>query len=344
MNASPEPVAEAAATKQKNQFDFAWWWDRVGILMVLILLVVLMSIFAPNFNRVDNLLNIARSISVNAILAAGLTFVILTGGIDLSVGSIVAVSGVVAVIAAIAGVPAPVAVVIGMAVGGACGLANGVLTAYLALAPFIVTLGTMTFLRGLAYTITNGQPIVSSDLNFKDLGNGYLLGIPIPVIAMVAVFLVAWFVLERTRYGRHVYAVGGNAQAARLAGVQVNRIILSVYVVAGICAGLAGVIFSARVISAQPTAGTGYELDAIAAVVLGGTSLVGGRGRIVGTLIGAVILGVLTTGLILLNVQFFTQLLIKGVVIILAVAIDSLKQRPELLSVLFARGKGPSKG
>jgi ribose transport system permease protein len=344
MNASPEPVAEAAVTKQRNQFDFAWWWDRVGILMVLILLVVLMSIFAPNFNRVDNLLNIARSISVNAILAAGLTFVILTGGIDLSVGSIVAVSGVVAVIAAIAGVPAPVAVVIGMAVGGACGLVNGVLTAYLALAPFIVTLGTMTFLRGLAYTITNGQPIVSSDLNFKDLGNGYLLGIPVPVIAMVAVFLVAWFVLERTRYGRHVYAVGGNAQAARLAGVQVNRIILSVYVVAGICAGLAGVIFAARVISAQPTAGTGYELDAIAAVVLGGTSLVGGRGRIVGTLIGAVILGVLTTGLILLNVQFFTQLLIKGVVIILAVAIDSLKQRPELLSVLFGRGQGPSKG
>lgn len=343
MNASPEPVAEAAA-KQSNQFDFAWWWDRVGILMVLILLVVLMSIFAPNFNRVDNLLNIARSISVNAILAAGLTFVILTGGIDLSVGSIVAVSGVVAVIAAIAGVPAPVAVVIGMAVGGACGLVNGVLTAYLALAPFIVTLGTMTFLRGLAYTITNGQPIVSSDLNFKDLGNGYLLGIPVPVIAMVGVFLVAWFVLERTRYGRHVYAVGGNAQAARLAGVQVNRIILSVYVVAGICAGLAGVIFAARVISAQPTAGTGYELDAIAAVVLGGTSLVGGRGRIVGTLIGAVILGVLTTGLILLNVQFFTQLLIKGVVIILAVAIDSLKQRPELLSVLFGRGQGPSKG
>lgn len=342
MTTTPEPAGNQAA--QRRHFDFAWWWDRVGILMVLVLLVVLMSIFAPNFNRVDNLLNIARSISVNAILAAGLTFVILTGGIDLSVGSIVAASGVVAVIAAIAGVPAPLAVLIGMAVGGACGLANGVLTAYLALAPFIVTLGTMTFLRGLAYTITNGQPIVASDLNFKNLGNGYLLGIPVPVIAMVAVFIVAWFVLERTRYGRHVYAVGGNPQAARLAGVRVNRIILSVYVVAGICAGLAGVIFAARVISAQPTAGTGYELDAIAAVVLGGTSLVGGRGRILGTLIGAVILGVLTTGLILLNVQFFTQLLIKGVVIIVAVAIDSLKQRPDLLSRLFGGGAGPSQG
>lgn len=338
MNANQHRATSAAeVATERRHFNFAWWWDRVGILMVLVALVLLMAIFAPNFNRVDNLLNIARSISVNAILAAGLTFVILTGGIDLSVGSIVAVSGVVAVIAAIAGVPAPLAITLGMAVGAVCGLINGLLTAYLALAPFIVTLGTMTFLRGLAYTITNGQPIVSSGLNFKDLGNGYLAGIPVPVLVMLAVYLVAWFVLERTRYGRHVYAVGGNAQAARLAGVRANRVILSVYVVAGICAGLAGVIFAARVISAQPTAGTGYELDAIAAVVLGGTSLVGGRGRIVGTLIGAIILGVLTTGLILLNVQFFTQLLIKGVVIILAVAIDSLKQRPELLSRLLRR-------
>ncbi|AZO46086.1 ribose ABC transporter permease [Mesorhizobium sp. M7D.F.Ca.US.005.01.1.1] len=298
--------------------------------MVLVALVILMSAIAPNFNRVDNLLNIARAISVNAILAAGMTLVILTGGIDLSVGSIVAVSGVVSVIAAIAGLPAPAAISIGLAVGAACGLVNGALTAYLSLAPFIVTLGTMTFLRGLAYTITKGQPIVSSSLNFKDIGNGYLWGIPMPVIVMVIVYLIIWFILERTRYGRHVYAVGGNAEAAKLAGVRVKRVITSVYVLAGGCAGLAGVIFSARVISAQPTAGTGYELDAIAAVVLGGTSLAGGRGRIVGTLIGSVILGVLGTGLILLNVPFFTQLLIKGVVIILAVAIDSLKQRPGL--------------
>lgn len=324
------------AKPAREPFDFARWWDRIGILMVLIVLVLLMAAIAPNFNRVDNLLNIARAISINAILAAGMTVVILTGGIDLSVGSTIAVSGVVAVIAAIAGVPAPVAVLLGMGVGALCGLVNGWLTAYLALAPFIVTLGTMTFLRGLAYTITNGQPIVSSGLNFRDLGNGYVGPIPVPVIVMVVVYAVVWFVLERTRYGRHVYAVGGNAEAAKLAGVRVKRVITSVYVLAGACAGLAGVIFSARVISAQPTAGTGYELDAIAAVVLGGTSLAGGRGRIVGTLIGSVILGVLSTGLILLNVQFFTQLLIKGVVIILAVAIDSLKQRP-----LFLRSGGP---
>jgi ribose transport system permease protein len=319
--------AHPADITAKEPFDFARWWDRVGILVVLLALVILMAIIAPNFARVDNLLNIARSISVNAILAAGLTFVILTGGIDLSVGSIVAVSGVVAVMVAIAGVPAPIAVLAGMAAGAMCGLINGALTAYLALASFIVTLGTMTFLRGLAYTITAGQPIVSSDLNFRGLGNGYLAGVPVPVIIMLVVYVLAWFILERTRYGRHIYAVGGNSEAAKLAGVRIKRVITSVYVIAGACAGLAGVIFSARVISAQPTAGTGYELDAIAAVVLGGTSLAGGRGRIVGTLIGSIILGVLSTGLILMNVQFFTQLLIKGIVIILAVAIDSLKQR-----------------
>ncbi|MBO0663098.1 ribose ABC transporter permease [Jiella sp. MQZ9-1] len=322
-NLSQQPAA-------KEPFDFAKWWDRVGILVVLAALVIFMVVFAPNFNRVDNLLNILRAISINAILAAGMTFVILTAGIDLSVGSTVAVSGVVAVLAAISGWSMPMALLAGVGVGALCGLVNGALSAYLALAPFIVTLGMMSFLRGLAYTLTEGRPIVSSDLSFKVLGSGYFLGIPVPVYVMIAVYLIAWFLLERTRYGRHVYAVGGNPKAARLAGIKINRIVTSVYVIAGICAGLAGLIFAARVISAQPTAGQGYELDAIAAVVLGGTSLAGGRGRIVGTLVGSVILGVLTTGLILLNVPFFTQLLIKGVVIIFAVTIDSLKQRPFL--------------
>ncbi|PXY28364.1 ribose ABC transporter permease [Prauserella muralis] len=309
-------------------FDFAYWWDRVGILVVLIALVVLMATIAPNFASIDNLFNIARSIAINAILAAGLTFVILTAGIDLSVGSTLAVSGVVAVLAAIGGLPAPVAVLLGVLAGAAAGLVNGLLTAYLSLAAFIVTLGSMTYLRGLAYTMTDGQPVVDNMLGFRDIGNGYFAGIPVPVVVMAVVYVAAWFVLERTRYGRHVYAVGGNAEAARLAGINVKRVITSVYVIAGACAGLAGVIFAARVVSAQPTAGTSYELDAIAAVVLGGTSLMGGRGRIIGTLIGSVILGVLSTGLILMNVPFFTQLLIKGGVIIFAVAVDSLKQRP----------------
>jgi ribose transport system permease protein len=325
LTTAPKPSREPSGSNRT--FDFATWWDRVGILVVLVILVALMAAIAPNFASTDNLLNIARSISINAILAAGLTFVILTSGIDLSVGSIVAVSGVVSVLAAVHGFNPLWAVVFGLAAGALAGLVNGWLTAYLSLAAFIVTLGTMSFLRGLGYTMTDGQPIVSNKLSFRILGNGYVFGIPLPVIIMAIVYLAAWFVLERTRYGRHVYAVGGNAEAARLAGVPVKRIILSVYVIGGLCAGLAGIIFAARVVSAQPTAGTGYELDAIAAVVLGGTSLAGGRGRIIGTLIGSVILGVLSTGLILMNVPFFTQLLVKGCVIVLAVAIDSLKQR-----------------
>lgn len=310
-----------------RSFDFATWWDRVGILAVLAVLVIFMLIAAPNFGSVDNILNIARNISINAIIAAGMTFVIITAGIDLSVGSIVAVSGVASVLAAVAGAPAILAILIGILAGALAGLANGALVSYLMLAPFIVTLGLMTFLRGLAYTMTEGQPIVDSALSFRDLGNGYIAGIPAPVIVMLAVYAICWFVLERTKFGRHVYAVGGNPEAARLAGIRVKRVLTSVYVIGGALSGLAGVIFAARVVSAQPTAGTGYELDAIAAVVLGGTALAGGKGRIIGTLIGSIILGVLTTGLILMNVQFFTQLLIKGVVIILAVAIDSLKQR-----------------
>jgi ribose transport system permease protein len=324
--AQPAPVEERVAAQRG--VDLAKWWDRVGILVVLVALVVLMVVIAPNFASVSNLLNIARSISINAILAAGLTLVILTAGIDLSVGSILAVSGVVSVLAATGGWPAWLSILAGVAAGCLAGLANGMLTAYLGLAAFIVTLGTMTALRGLAYTMTDGQPIVSNTLSFRFIGNGYIAGIPAPVVVMAVVYLVIWFLLERTRFGRQVYAVGGNAEAARLAGINVRRVTTAVYVIAGACAGLAGIIFAARVVSAQPTAGTGYELDAIAAVVLGGTSLAGGRGRLYGTLVGSVILGVLSTGLILLNVQFFTQLLIKGGVIILAVTIDGLKQRP----------------
>lgn len=325
----------------KQSFDFAYWWDRVGILLVLVALAAFMATIAPNFASVDNLLNIARSIAINAILAAGLTFVILTAGIDLSVGSTLAVSGVVSVLTAIAGVPMPLAVLLGVLTGALAGLVNGALVAHLSLAAFIVTLGAMTYLRGLAYTMTDGQPVVDNMLSFREIGNGYFAGIPNPVVIMVIVYAVAWFVLERTRYGRHVYSVGGNAEAARLAGINVKRVLTSVYVIAGACAGLAGVIFAARVVSAQPTAGTTYELDAIAAVVLGGTSLMGGRGRILGTLIGSIILGVLSTGLILMNVPFFTQLLIKGVVIVFAVAVDSLKQRPMRLRRRAPAGAAP---
>ena len=321
--------------KEKKKMNLAATWEKVGMPFVLLVLVVFMLIKAPNFGTVSNLFNVARSISISAILAAGMTFVIITTGIDLSVGSTIAVSGCIAVLAAQQGLNPLLAILLGMVIGALIGLINGFLIAYCNLAAFIVTLGTMTFMRGLAYTITGGLPIVDNGLNFRALGNGYLFHVPIPFIVMIIVYVVMWIVLDKTKYGSHVYAVGGNAEAARLTGINVKGVLLSVYVIAGLCAGC---IFAARVVSAQPTAGDGYEMDAIAAAVLGGTSLMGGKGKIPGTLIGAIIFGVLTTGLVLMNVPFFTQQLVKGIVIIIAVLIDGLKENS--FSFGFLKGIG----
>jgi ribose transport system permease protein len=308
-----------------NRPDFPQLWDRYGILGVLVILVALMSVIAPNFVSFNNGLNVARAVSINAILAAGMTLVILTRGIDLSVGSAVALTGVSSVLLWTAGAPAIAAVLGGIVVGALTGLIDGSLVAFLGLPSFIITLGALTYIRGLSYSLTNAQPLIASNLGFRGLGNGAIAGIPTPVVIMLAVYAVLWFVLERTTFGRHVYAIGGNPEAARLAGVNVKWTLLRVYLIMGACAGLAGVIFAARVESGQPKAGEGYELDAIAAVVLGGTSLFGGRGRITGTLIGALIIGVLSNGLVLMDVPFFFQLVVKGAVIIFAVAIDGLK-------------------
>ena len=329
--------------KEKKKMNLAATWEKVGMPFVLLVLVVFMLIKAPNFGTVSNLFNVARSISISAILAAGMTFVIITTGIDLSVGSTIAVSGCIAVLAAQQGLNPLLAILLGMVIGALIGLINGFLIAYCNLAAFIVTLGTMTFMRGLAYTITGGLPIVDNGLNFRALGNGYLFHVPIPFIVMIIVYVVMWIVLDKTKYGSHVYAVGGNAEAARLAGINVKGVLLSVYVIAGLCAGLAGCIFAARVVSAQPTAGDGYEMDAIAAAVLGGTSLMGGKGKIPGTLIGAIIFGVLTTGLVLMNVPFFTQQLVKGIVIIIAVLIDGLKENSFSFGILKGIGATQAK-
>ncbi len=315
----------SASPAAKKGADLPYLWDRYGILAVLVLLVIMMSAFAPNFLSLDNGLNVARAVSINAILAAGMTLVILTGGIDLSVGSVVALTGVSSVLLWTAGAPALVAVLGGMVVGAATGLINGSLIAYLGLPAFIITLGALTYIRGFSYSLTDAQPLIASDLGFRGMGNGGIAGIPTPVVLMILVYAVLWFVLERTTFGRHIYAIGGNREAARLAGIKVKWTLVRVYLIMGACAGLAGVIFAARVESGQPKAGEGYELDAIAAVVLGGTALAGGRGRIIGTLIGALIIGVLSNGLVLMNVPFFYQLVVKGVVIVLAVGIDGLK-------------------
>ena len=328
MMSSPDIAAAPATTRKTRNFlaQMGFWWDKVGIFAVLVLLCVFMAIMAPYFLSIDNGLNVARSVSINAILAAGMTMSIITGGSDLSVGSILAVSGVTGVLMFVSGVPSPLALLGGIAAGAFAGFINGAFVAWLALPAFIVTLGSMTYLRGIAYSLLEGQPLISSDLGYRAIGNGAVAGIPTPVVVMVVVYFVFWFILERTKFGRHVYAVGGNMEAARLAGINVKRVLLAVYTIGGAAAGLAGIIFSARVLSAQPTAGQSYELDAIAAVVLGGTSLMGGRGRVIGTLVGALIIGVLTNGLVLMNVPFFYQLIVKGVVIVIAVAIDSLRR------------------
>ncbi|ABG92654.1 MULTISPECIES: ABC transporter permease subunit [Rhodococcus] len=299
--------------------------DRLGVALALIVLIAVFSTVAPYFLSVDNLFDVARQISVTAILGAGLTFVIMTGGIDLSVGSAVGVTAFVAVALSINGAPAPVALLGALAAGLIIGLINGALVAGLGLASFIVTLAALTYLRGVTYVGTDGKTLFSTDLGYAVLGHGSLLGVPIPVLVMAAVFAGGWYLLNRTVFGRWVRAVGGNAEAARLAGIPVRRVLTTVYVISGICAAVGGIIASARLQSAVPDLGAGYELSAIAAVVLGGTSLMGGRGSLIGTLVGAAIIGVLVNGMTLLDVSTFYQQIIQGAVIVLAVALDRLR-------------------
>ncbi|KJH71032.1 ABC transporter permease subunit [Aliterella atlantica] len=298
-----------------------------GILPILILICVLFSFLSPNFLTPNNLVNIFRQASINIVLATGMTFVILTGGIDLSVGSILAVSAVVSVLVSLIPGLGWAAVLAGLLVGLALGLLNGALITFLDVPPFIVTLGSLTALRGAAFLIANGTTVFNRDLNFAWVGNTYLG--PLPWLAVIALLTVAisWFVLRQTVLGVQIYAVGGNERAARLTGIKVNRVLLFVYGVSGALAGLGGIMSSSRLFSATGTLGQGYELDAIAAVILGGTSFTGGVGTIVGTLLGALIIAVLNNGLTLLNLSYFWQLVVKGLVIIVAVIIDRLRRR-----------------
>jgi len=321
---SKETVSTKFLTKRQIVDEIFVKW---GIYIVLLLLVILMALIAPNVFSVKNGLNIAQAVSINAVIASGMTVVILTAGIDLSVGSIVAASGVATVLLLNGGVPTVIAALVAILVGALIGLINGAIIAYLALPAFIVTLGALTYTRGIAYSMHGGPVQIAGESGIESIGNGSIGGIPMPVFIMIFVYWFFWFLLERTKFGRHVYAVGGNPQAARLSGIDVKKVLMSVYVISGVTAGLAGLMFASRVRSGQVTAGVGYELDAITAVILGGTSLFGGRGRIFGTLIGALLIGVLSNGLVLLGVPIYTQLMIKGGVIILAVAIDTLRSK-----------------
>ncbi|KAB7707544.1 ribose ABC transporter permease [Bacillus aerolatus] len=301
--------------------------QKLGPLLGLIILVLIVSILNPSFLAPLNILNLLRQVAINALIAYGMTFVILTGGIDLSVGSILALSSALMAGMIVSGIDPMLAILIGCLLGAVMGAVNGLLITKGKMAPFIATLATMTIYRGLTLVYTDGNPITGLGDNylFQLFGRGYFLGIPVPAVTMMLAFAVLWVILHKTPFGRQTYAIGGNEKAAWISGIKVPRVKIMIYSLAGLLAALAGAILTSRLNSAQPTAGTSYELDAIAAVVLGGTSLSGGRGLIVGTLIGALIIGTLNNGLNLLGVSSFFQMVVKGIVIVIAVLIDRKK-------------------
>lgn len=304
--------------------------ENFGILIGFVALCVALSIISPVFLTEANILNILRQVSTNANLALGMTLVIIICGIDLSVGSIVALSGTVTGgLIAFSGVPISIAVCIGILVGTLAGAFNGVVVAYTGIPSFIVTLAMLNIARGAAYVYTGGQPIRVMNEGFNVIGAGYLGPIPLPVIYSFIFLIITFIILNKTKLGRHIYAVGGNKEAARFTGIKIKKVEIFVYTFSGFLAAFSGVVLAARMFSGQPTVGNGFELDAIAAVVLGGTSMTGGIGKIGGTLIGVLVIGVLNNGLNLLNINSFWQLIIKGIVILAAVYVDMMKKRKE---------------
>ncbi|WP_049551218.1 ABC transporter permease subunit [Streptococcus pseudopneumoniae] len=304
------------------------YMSELTTVIALIILMAVITIINSNFLTANNLLNLLLQVTSNALIAFGMTFVILTGGIDLSVGSILALSSALTAGLLGSGMPVTLAILISLILGCILGVMNGLLISYGKLAPFIVTLATMTIFRGATLVYTNGNPItkgLSDTFLFQFLGQGYIVGIPFPVIIMFIVFIVLYVLLHKTAFGKSVYAIGGNEKAAYISGVKLNKVKIIIYSISGIMASISGLIITSRLSSAQPTAGASYEMDAIAAVVLGGTSLSGGKGRILGTLIGALIIGVLNNGLNIIGVSAFWQQVVKGVVILIAVLIDRFK-------------------
>jgi ribose/xylose/arabinose/galactoside ABC-type transport system permease subunit len=296
---------------------------KYGILLILLAIALFLSIISPVFLTFNNLLNVVRQISINGIIAVGMTFVIIIGGIDLSVGSIVAVAGVIAG-SILSTNPSNVfyAVFAAIVASAIFGLLNGLLVSKFNIAAFVATLATMTIARGFALVYTNGKPYVLASKSFSTLGQGYLGAIPVPVVILVIVVAIMSIMLNFTKFGRYVYALGGNENATKVSGINVSRVKTWVFVVNGALAGLAGVILASRINSGQPAIGTGFELDAIAAVVIGGTSLTGGVGTISGTIIGSLIIGIINNGLNLLNVSSYYQQIVKGLIIAIAVIVD----------------------
>jgi len=308
-----------------------WLKENLGIIIALLVLCLVLSInpvTRNSFLTLKNVFNVLRQISSNLFLACGMTMVIILGGIDLSVGSVIALSGCIAAGAVSRyNLPLGVAIIMGLLVGLIIGMFNGLVISKTTIPAFIVTLATMNIAKGLAYVYTGGSPVRVVTKEWQFLGAGYVGIVPTPVIILIIVLIVTSLIMNRTKMGRYIYAVGGNSMAARFSGIEVAKVKFFVHAYSGLMAGLAGVVLASRMYSGQPTAGEGAEMDAIAAVVVGGTSMSGGFGKIGGTIIGGLIIGVLNNGLNLLNVNSFWQYVVKGTVILLAVFIDYLKNR-----------------
>lgn len=303
-------------------------FSRYGILLSLIFICIVLSFTTPNFFSAQNLLIVLRQVSINGILAIGVTFVIIAGGIDLSLGSVLALTGVVAASFAHPDTyPLAVSLILALLTGVIIGAINGLTITLGRVAPFIVTLGMMTIARGLALVFSNGRPVTNLSPSFNYIGGGNFLGIPVPIVLFMLVIIITIIILNNTRIGRYIYAVGGNEMAAKASGIRVNRVKLFAYIVCSVLAALAGIILASRITTGQPNAGVAYELDAIAAVVIGGTSLLGGKGSITGTVIGVLIIGVINNGLDLQNVSSYYQQIIKGVIIVGAALLDRKSNR-----------------
>ena len=304
-----------------------WIYGYAAQLVFLVLLVIIMCFATPIFLQPSNLLNVMRQVSTNMCIACAMTMVLIIGGIDLSVSSVMAVAGMVASYMSIAGAPFFICALVGLLCGAFVGLINGLLMAYTNMAPFIVTYATQSIVRGLVYVITVAGTLRLTDEAFLQFGGGYLGVFPRPVIYMVIIMIITTLILSRSALGRHMYAIGGNPKAADFAGINTRKVKIFIYTITGICAALSGLILTSRNTSMQPSLGNGAEMDAIAAVVLGGTSMFGGQGAVFGTIIGAFIIGIINNGLNLLGMDSFFQYIAKGIIILAAVYMDDIKNQ-----------------
>ena len=320
-------MAQQTQTLKRFKISDIFQKEQTFTIVALLVLIVVMAVINPDFLGWQNLSNITRQVSINAIIAVGMTFVILTGGVDLSVGSVMALSGTMMAGFMIKYNMSPVvAVLLGIIIGAVCGIITGSLVAYAKIPGIIASLAMMEMARGIALIYTGGYPLSGLSSSFSNLGNGNIGIVPIPLIVTAVIYLIAYLILNQSATGRYTYALGGNEEAVRLSGINIKKFKALPYIISGITAAMAGAILVSRMQSGQPNAGTGFELDAIAAVVLGGTAISGGRGHILGTIIGALTLAVLSNGLNFMGVTPYVQRVIKGAIIVVAVIIASRKK------------------